>query len=137
MAGNPVDIYVGSRVKLRRTLLGLSQEKLGAALGLTFQQVQKYERGANRIGASRLYKLAQVLDVPVGYFFDGYDDSRPAPGSSAVAEEAETFEHDHLARRETIDMMRAYYSIPDAGVRRRMIDLVRSVGVAVGAASED
>ncbi len=131
MAGNPVDTYVGSRVKLRRTLLGMSQEKLGVALGLTFQQVQKYERGANRIGASRLYRLAQVLDVPIGYFFDGYDESRPPPGLSALAEEAGLFEHDHLARRETIDMMRAYYSITDAGVRRRMIDLVRSVGSAM------
>lgn len=133
MAGNPVDTYVGSRVKLRRTLIGMSQEKLGTALGLTFQQVQKYERGANRIGASRLYRIAQVLDVPIGYFFDGYDETQPAPGTSALAEEAEMFEHDHLARRETIDMIRAYYSITDASVRRRMIDLVRSVGAAMGA----
>ena len=68
---NPIDIHVGTRVRLRRTLLGMSQEKLGDALGLTFQQVQKYERGANRIGASRLYDLSRVLDVPVSFFFDG------------------------------------------------------------------
>jgi len=67
---NPIDVHVGSRVRLRRTLLGMSQEKLGEALGLTFQQVQKYERGVNRIGASRLYHLSQILDVPVSFFFD-------------------------------------------------------------------
>jgi len=67
---NPIDVHVGTRVRLRRTLLGMSQEKLGDALGLTFQQVQKYERGANRIGASRLYDLSRVLDVPVSFFFD-------------------------------------------------------------------
>src|SRR3982074_632911 len=67
---NPVDVHVGSRVRLRRTLLGMSQEKLGEAIGLTFQQVQKYERGAHRTGASRLHELSRVLDVPVGFFFD-------------------------------------------------------------------
>src|SRR5215208_5533266 len=67
---NPIDVHVGSRVRLRRTLLGMSQEKLGEAIGLTFQQVQKYERGANRIGASRLFDLSRVLDVPVSFFFD-------------------------------------------------------------------
>ena len=71
---NPIDVHVGSRVRLRRTLLGMSQEKLGDALGLTFQQVQKYERGANRIGSSRLYKLSQILDVPVSFFFDDMPD---------------------------------------------------------------
>ena len=71
---NPIDVHVGGRVRLRRTLLGLSQEKLGEAIGLTFQQVQKYERGANRIGASRLFDLSRVLDVPVGYFFDDMSD---------------------------------------------------------------
>jgi len=70
---SPVDIHVGSRVRLQRTLLGLSQEKLGEAVGLTFQQIQKYERGANRIGASRLHEFSQILDVPVSFFFDGLD----------------------------------------------------------------
>ena len=73
---HPVDVHVGTRVRLRRTLLGMSQEKLGEAIGLTFQQVQKYERGTNRIGASRLYELSRVLDVPVGFFFEEID---PAP----------------------------------------------------------
>lgn len=76
-AAGPVDVHVGNRIRLRRTLLGLSQEKLGEALGLTFQQIQKYERGANRVGASRLYDLARVLDVPIGFFFDDMQDGTP------------------------------------------------------------
>src|SRR6202453_3199655 len=77
---SPIDVHVGSRVRLRRTLLGMSQEKLGDALGLTFQQVQKYERGANRVGARRLYDLSRVLDVPVSYFFDEFTEQAAAPG---------------------------------------------------------
>ena len=83
-APNPVDVHVGSRMRLRRTMLGLSQEKLGEAIGLTFQQVQKYERGANRIGASRLFDLARVLDVPVSFFFDDMPDAAAASSPSAV-----------------------------------------------------
>lgn len=84
---SPVDVYVGSRIRLRRTLLGMSQERLGTALGLTFQQVQKYERGANRVGASRLYDLARVLDVPIAFFFDGMpDEAAIAPVASMPAE---------------------------------------------------
>src|SRR5512134_3751494 len=82
---NPVDIHVGSRVRLRRTLLGLSQEKLGEAVGLTFQQIQKYERGANRIGASRLFEFSRILDVPVSFFFDDMDDrARVAQGDEVL-----------------------------------------------------
>src|SRR5262245_39091705 len=81
---NPVDVHVGSRVRLRRTLLGMSQEKLGEAIGLTFQQVQKYERGANRIGASRLWDLSRVLDVPVAYFFDEMSPSTSARSPSRL-----------------------------------------------------
>ena len=81
---NPVDVHVGSRVRLRRTMLGMSQEKLGEAIGLTFQQVQKYERGANRIGASRLHDLSCVLDVPVAYFFEEYGDGAGSAGADAI-----------------------------------------------------
>src|SRR3546814_20113266 len=89
---NPVDVHVGSRVRLRRTLLGMSQEKLGEAIGLTFQQVQKYERGTNRIGASRLFDLSKVLDVPVGFFFEELGDwnSKAAGRGRACAAEPRT-----------------------------------------------
>lgn len=127
---HPIDIHVGSRVRLRRTLLGLSQEKLGSALGLTFQQVQKYERGANRIGASRLYHLASVLDVPVSYFFedapDGFEpDNRP----DGFAETEQTrLESDPMARRETLELVRCYYRIEDGEVRRRLFSLIKALG---------
>ena len=125
---NPVDIHVGSRVRLRRTLLGMSQKKLGNALGLTFQQIQKYERGANRIGSSRLFLLSRILDVPVSFFFD---DMAPevASGQPDFAEAAQAnFDQDDLAKRETLELVRAYYKITDAGVRKRLFDLVKAVG---------
>ena len=125
---NPVDIHVGSRVRLRRTLLGMSQEKLGNALGLTFQQVQKYERGTNRIGSSRLFLLSRILDVPVSFFFD---DMAPevADGQRGFAEAAQAnFDQDDLAKRETLELVRAYYKITDAGVRKRLFALVKAVG---------
>ncbi|HYZ34565.1 MAG TPA: helix-turn-helix transcriptional regulator [Crenalkalicoccus sp.] len=127
---SPIDVHVGSRVRLRRTLLGMSQEKLGEALGLTFQQVQKYERGVNRIGASRLFDLARVLDVPIGFFFD---DMPEAMGGSAArravgfADTQESFEDDTLRRRETLELVRAYYRITDTSVRKRVFDLIKSL----------
>src|SRR3982751_1631732 len=124
---NPIDVHVGARVRLRRTLLGLSQEKLGEAIGLTFQQVQKYERGANRIGASRLYQLSRVLDVPVSFFFDDTDPVR-APAMGGFAEPpAEAFESDPLRKRETLELIRAYFAIEDATVRRRLLDLAKAL----------
>ncbi|RBM06332.1 XRE family transcriptional regulator [Novacetimonas cocois] len=150
---SPVDVYVGSRIRLRRTLLGMSQERLGTALGLTFQQVQKYERGANRVGASRLYDLARVLDVPIAFFFDGMpqdnapqSDVPPGTAMTSFAESRESFggvpiasqpegtedrfasnELALLSRRETIDLVRSYYRISDPAVRRRVLELVRSM----------
>ncbi|AWU93716.1 helix-turn-helix domain-containing protein [Azospirillum ramasamyi] len=125
---NPIDIHVGARLRLRRTLLGLSQEKLGEAVGITFQQLQKYERGSNRISASRLYNLSQVLGVPVSYFFD----DMPTPDQIAAevpAESAgETDEFESLARRETLELVRAYYRIEDPGVRKRTFDLLKALG---------
>src|SRR5665213_2253816 len=105
---SPIDVHVGSRVRLRRTLLGMSQEKLGEAIGLTFQQVQKYERGANRVGASRLYDLSRVLDVPIAFFFD----DMPAPSAErgyGLAEPEATYESDPMLKRETLELVRAYY----------------------------
>ena len=105
----PIDVHVGSRIRLRRTLLGMSQERLGEALGLTFQQVQKYESGANRVGASRLFDLSRVLDVPIGFFFDDVRDVV-------------------LSRRETLELVAAYYRILDPAVRQRVLDLIKSLG---------
>lgn len=131
---DPVDVHVGSRVRLRRTLLGMSQEKLGQALGLTFQQVQKYERGANRIGSSRLYQLSQILDVPISFFFDdmAMEAGSPAPGLAQPP--SPPFEDQHLIKRETLELVRAYYRITDPGIRKRIFDLVKAVAAATGAA---
>src|SRR5437016_9647385 len=114
---------LGSRVRLRRTLLGMSQQKLGDAIGLTFQQVQKYERGANRVGSSRLFDLARVLDVPVSYFFDEMSASTSARSPGRLRGMAEQkplpFEPAPMAKRETLELVRAYYRITDSRVRKR------------------
>lgn len=134
---SPIDVHVGSRIRLRRTLLGMSQERLGEALGLTFQQVQKYERGVNRVGASRLFDLSRVLDVPISFFFDDMPDSvasafggpaakRPAPHSEAL----DSFGDDALNRRETLELVRAYYRITDPALRKRVFELIKSMGPA-------
>ena len=130
---DPVDIHVGSRVRLRRTLLGLSQEKLGEAIGLTFQQIQKYERGANRIGASRLYDLSNILDVPVSYFYDEMpDDVRKREIGTGLSSPQEDYvaEKDPLTRRETLELVRAYYKVSSARVRKQLFELVKSLGKA-------
>src|SRR6476646_3891618 len=133
---NPIDVRVGVRLRLRRNMLGLSQEKLGEAIGLTFQQVQKYERGANRIGASRLHELSRVLDVPISFFFDDTDPVR-APATGGFAEPpAETFESDPLRRQETIELVQAYFSIEDAAVRRRLLDLAKVLAAGSDAAAD-
>src|ERR1700758_3251468 len=127
---NPVDFHVGSRVRLRRTLLGMSQEKLGTAIGLTFQQVQKYERGANRVGASRLFELSRVLDVPVAFFFDELDPRTAEAVPSAVGATPPPPPPggpDPMMRRETLELVRAYYRIPDQQLRRRLFDLTKAI----------
>ncbi|MBL4747794.1 MAG: helix-turn-helix transcriptional regulator [Magnetovibrio sp.] len=133
----PVDIHVGSRLRQRRTLLGMSQEKLGEAVALTFQQIQKYERGANRIGASRLYQLSQVLDVSVSYFFEEMPGEvqktrgdYAAPENSKLLESVQT--SDPMARRETLELVRAYYRIEDPKVRKRVFELTKSIANATG-----
>jgi transcriptional regulator with XRE-family HTH domain len=132
---NPIDIHVGARLRLRRTLLGMSQEKLGEAIGLTFQQVQKYERGANRVGASRLYDLSRVLDVPVSFFFDDINPetaaaARGEPSEGAGEASAQRYEPDPMMRRETLELVRAYYRIPDPQIRRRLFDLTKAIANA-------
>ena len=128
---NPIDVHVGSRVRLRRNMLGLSQEKLGEAIGLTFQQVQKYERGANRIGASRLLELSRVLGVPVTFFYDQTDPVHAPPVPTGLEEAPqEGFDSDPLRRRETVELVDAYYAIEDTATRRRFFDLAKALAAA-------
>jgi transcriptional regulator with XRE-family HTH domain len=136
---SPIDAHVGARMRLRRTLMGMSQERLGEALGLTFQQVQKYERGVNRVSASRLFDLSRVLDVPISFFYDdmpeklavaygGQSGSLGARRSMGFSEAQDGFGNDDtLNRRETLELVRAYYRITDPGVRKRVFELVKSL----------
>jgi len=132
-APNPVDVHVGTRVRLRRTLLGMTQTGLGDAIGLTFQQVQKYERGVNRIGSSRLYDLARVLDVPINFFFDEMPKevaSKSGAASSGPVEGAEAFDPDIVSKRETLELVRAYYKIENPQIRKRLFEMVKALGKA-------
>lgn len=122
---HPVDIHVGKRLRLRRTILGMSQEAIGSVIGVTFQQVQKYERGANRMGASRLYDFAKLLKVPVSYFFEEYDGDTSFGGMAESS--APEFDHERMGSRETMEMMRAYYSIKSPATRKRVFELVKSM----------
>ncbi len=132
-APNPIDRHVGSRVRMRRILLGMSQEKLGEALELTFQQVQKYEKGTNRIGASRLQQISQILNVPPAFFFDGAPASEGTAASEATqaqfAEEDEgsTYIVDFLSTTEGVRLNKAFARIHNPKVRKRIIDLVTSL----------
>lgn len=126
---DPIDVHVGARVRLRRTLLGMSQQKLGKALGLTFQQIQKYERGANRIGSSRLYRLSRILDVPVSFFFDELPDEVVA-GTKSVDTSPAKVETDYLSRRETLELVRAYYKIRNEKSRKGIANLVKALAKA-------
>jgi transcriptional regulator with XRE-family HTH domain len=122
---NPVDVHVGSRVRLRRMLLGMSQEKLGEHLGLTFQQIQKYEKGINRIGASRLFDLSKVLAVPVQFFYEELPVSA-SDGAEGFAEQPESYAVEFLASREGLELNKAFARITDPRVRRSIVELVRS-----------
>ena len=125
---DPIDLHVGAQVRARRILLGLSQEKLAEGLGITFQQVQKYERGSNRISASRLYNIGQLLDVPITYFYDGVDGSAGAVLAEAAASSKEMeFPDDMMRRKETLSLLRHYYSIQDTALRQRIADLIKGV----------
>ncbi len=134
---NPIDVHVGKRLRLRRTLLGMSQERLGELLSLTFQQIQKYERGVNRIGSSRLYELGQILDVPVSFFFDdmaGSAASGHGPKlNTGLSEDSGRFGYRlqddlPLESRETLELIKAYYRINDAQVRKRLFELAKALG---------
>lgn len=126
---NPIDIHVGSRVRLRRMMLGMSQEKLGENLGITFQQIQKYEKGTNRIGASRLQHIARVLTVPVSFFFEDAPGAAAADSSgTGMAEQpSASYVVDFLSSSEGIQLNKAFIRIKDAKIRRKVIELVRAV----------
>lgn len=124
---NPVDIHVGSRVRMRRMLVGMSQDALGGKLGLTFQQVQKYEKGSNRIGASRLYQIAQTLNVPVDYFYEGLEANGQKSGSGFSDTPAADFNLEFLSTTEGLALTAAFSSIEDADVRKRILDLVKAL----------
>lgn len=145
-----VDAHVGARLRIRRNLLGISQEVLADKLGITFQQLQKYEKGVNRVGAGRLYRLSKLLNVPISYFFDQIGGTASeTPKVMGVAENKQTpygvldpkvealpyttpaSIGDPLLRKETADLINAYYSIPDEGTRRRVLDLALALGAAM------
>ena len=131
---NPIDVHVGGRVRLRRTLLGMSQEKLASILGLTFQQVQKYERGINRIGASRLWDLSNVLGVPVSFFFEEIDKDIASQSPRMIItensemlelnEDAAVYETDPMSKKETLELVKAYYKISNQRVAKTLYELI-------------
>lgn len=135
---HPIDVHVGSRVRLRRMLVGMSQDKLGEALGLTFQQVQKYEKGVNRIGASRVFEISQILDVPIQYFFDNFEGapSRQYGFAEAPPPPDETFMQ-LIHSPEGVQLCRYFAEIQDAKVRRRVLDLVRTLAQGEAAQPSD
>jgi transcriptional regulator with XRE-family HTH domain len=128
---NPVDIHVGARLKTQRALKGLSQERLADSIGLTFQQIQKYERGANRVSASRLYQFSKILNVPISYFFEEYrENGRPSYLEYGFGENDQApfeLDQDLLTKKETVELIRAYYSIPDAKLRKDVMKMLKSM----------
>ena len=126
---NPIDVHVGARLRLRRMLVGMSQEKLGEQLQLTFQQIQKYEKGSNRISASRLFEAARILAVPVQYFFDGLPDTE-AGRAAGFAEAPAPPPLDFLSSSEGLQLNRAFAEIGEADVRRRIVDLVKAIAAS-------
>jgi transcriptional regulator with XRE-family HTH domain len=128
---NPIDVHVGARIRLRRTLLGMSQGSLAEAIGLTFQQVQTYERGTNRVSSSRLVDMANALDVDVPYFFQEMpaDVEKQTPAMLMNVKKLPAMDHekDPMARRETLELVRAYYRIPDTAVRKRLAEPTKTV----------
>jgi transcriptional regulator with XRE-family HTH domain len=130
---HPVDAHVGKRLRLRRGLMGLSQEKLGQAVGLTFQQIQKYEKGANRVSCSRLYEFARLLEVPASYFFEDLPanivpiSSRKGPPYAGGALEAALMTSPDRPRRDTLELVRAFEQLPNREMRHAVLQLVKSV----------
>lgn len=126
---NPIDKYVGSRVRMRRMMIGMSQERLGEALGLTFQQIQKYEKGTNRIGASRLHQIAGILGVQIEFFYEGAPHVEGVPAPTDGLSEAPTppYVADFLSTADGLHLMRAFVRVRDSRVRKRIVDLVEAL----------
>jgi len=135
---NPIDVHVGNRMRMRRIMLGMSQQTLAAHVGLTFQQVQKYERGTNRMGASRLWDMSNVLDVPITFFFEDMPEAIASNSPRLRAGVCDTtppeieFESDPMAKRETLELARAYYKIRDPKVRKQVFELVKAQAKSYG-----
>lgn len=129
---NPVDMHVGTRIRLRRTILNLTQQHMADLLGLTFQQVQKYEKGLNRVGASRLWDISRVLDVPMDFFFEDMDKEvaiksprmLKANKKYILAEKQRAFNEDPMQKKETLELVRAYYKIPNRKIAKDMFNLI-------------
>ncbi len=127
---NPVDVHVGGRVRMRRILIGLSQEKMGEQLGVTFQQVQKYEKGSNRISASRLWQMSKILGVPVAFFFDDLPESETGEARTGFGESAgEGALMDFLSSADGFQLNRAFSQIDDPNVRRKLVDLAKALAI--------
>ena len=129
-AGDAIDVHVGKRVRERRVQMGMSQKSLAEAVGVSFQQIQKNERGTNRIGASRMFELSKVLDVPVSFFFDELPPQPPIKAMAAkrnLAEEREMFAPDLMGSRETQELLDAYYAIPNQRLRKRLLTFIRGL----------
>ncbi len=133
---NPVDVHVGKRIRLRRTILHITQQQMADMLGLTFQQVQKYEKGMNRVGASRLWDISRVLEVPMGFFFEDMDDDvasqsprmiNALPDILQVSERQFSFDEDPMKKEETLELIRAYYKITNRAIAKQMFDLMVSL----------
>lgn len=137
---DPIDIHVGQRLRVRRSLLGLSQEKLAESIGLTFQQIQKYERGMNRISAGRLYQFSKILDVPVTYFYDQLGNIAKTYSSSTYGladnDQDEFVGGDLMQNKETLDLIRAYYSIDNPEIRKDILKFVKSMANRIGGDGE-
>jgi transcriptional regulator with XRE-family HTH domain len=133
---NPVDVHVGTRVRIRRSLLGISQEKLAESVGLTFQQIQKYERGTNRISASRLYQFGKILDVPVSFFFEKFieDSGARELGYQALSDNDQDsiVDDEILHSKETLDLIRTYYTIKDPAARKDFLKTIKSMAEIMG-----
>lgn len=143
---NPIDVHVGNRIRLRRTLLGLSQEKLASLLGLTFQQVQKYERGVNRVGASRLWDIGKVLEVSINFFYEDMDKSIASQSprmfqlpdaDTNYFDEPSIIEADPMQRQETIELVKAYYKIPNRKAAKYMFELIRTMSKTTNNKAEE
>lgn len=125
---NPIDVHVGGRIRMRRNMLGMSQEKLGESLGITFQQVQKYEKGTNRVGASRLQDISSILNAPVSFFFDDAPTKEPATPRAPAEEGPNTLAMEFCSTAEGLALNRAFVKISNPKIRKRIIDLVKTLG---------